>query len=54
MLLLKKIQDEIKNWFSPLKEITGDYPWGTLVGIRPSKIALKHLEEGDSEKVVKF
>ena len=27
--------------FTSLKEITGDYyPWGILVGIRPSKIAL--------------
>ena len=31
--------------FKSLRDITGDeYPWGTLVGIRPSKIALKHLE----------
>ena len=26
------------------------HPWGTLVGIRPSKIALKLLNEGKSEK----
>ena len=40
--------------FSALEEITGDYyPWGTLVGIRPSKIALKHLREGKSEAEVR-
>ena len=40
--------------FKALMDITGDeYPWGTLVGIRPSKIALKHLREGKSEEEVK-
>lgn len=40
--------------FEALKDITGDnYPWGTLVGIRPSKIALKHLREGKSEEEVR-
>ncbi|MDU4937416.1 MAG: coproporphyrinogen III oxidase [Clostridium sp.] len=40
--------------FKALRDITGDeYPWGTLVGIRPSKIALKHLREGKSEEEVK-
>lgn len=40
--------------FKALRDITGDeYPWGTLVGIRPSKIALKHLSEGKSEEEVK-
>lgn len=39
--------------FTSLKEITGDYyPWGILVGIRPSKIALKLLEEGKSEEEI--
>lgn len=39
--------------FSSLHEITGDYyPWGILVGIRPSKIALKLLEEGKSEEEI--
>jgi len=54
VIIKENIKDEIKKLvFSSLKEITGDYyPWGTLVGIRPSKIALKHLEEGDSEKRV--
>ncbi|MGL5149531.1 MAG: coproporphyrinogen III oxidase, partial [Clostridium sp.] len=37
--------------FNALKELTGDdYPWGTLVGIRPSKIALKELQEGATEE----
>ncbi|GAA0077846.1 coproporphyrinogen III oxidase [Clostridium sp. CTA-5] len=39
--------------FSCLKELTGDiYPWGILIGIRPSKIALKLLKEGKTEKEV--
>ncbi len=50
-LLGENIKEDIKKLiFSSLKEITGDYyPWGILVGIRPSKIALKYLEEGKSE-----
>lgn len=40
--------------FQSLSDITGDYyPWGTLVGIRPSKIALKHLREGKTEEEVR-
>ena len=40
--------------FKSLSDITGEvYPWGTLVGIRPSKIALKHLKEGKSEEDIK-
>ncbi|MBE6052465.1 MAG: coproporphyrinogen III oxidase [Clostridium sartagoforme] len=48
------IKEDIKRLiFSSLKEITGDYyPWGILVGIRPSKIALKYLEEGKSEEEI--
>ena len=39
--------------FEALQEITEDYyPWGTLVGIRPSKIALKHLREGKSHEEI--
>ncbi|MBQ6820371.1 MAG: coproporphyrinogen III oxidase [Clostridium sp.] len=47
----ENIKEDIKRIvFSSLKEITGyEYPWGILVGIRPSKIALKYLEEGKSE-----
>ena len=50
-LLGENIKEDLKKLiFSSLKEITGDYyPWGILVGIRPSKIALKYLEEGKSE-----
>lgn len=33
-------------------EIKDEYPWGTLVGIRPSKIALHLLQEGKSEEEV--
>ncbi|MGL5380710.1 coproporphyrinogen III oxidase [Clostridium sp.] len=45
------LKDDLKRIvFSSLKDITGDYyPWGILVGIRPSKIALKYLEEGKTE-----
>lgn len=52
--VLENIKEDIKRLiFSSLKEITGDYyPWGILVGIRPSKIALKYLEEGKSEKEI--
>lgn len=40
--------------FRELKKITKDeYPWGTLIGIRPSKIALKLLREGKNEKEIK-
>jgi len=47
----EKVKETIKKIiFKSLSEITGEsYPWGTLVGIRPSKIALKHLKEGKSE-----
>ncbi|MGG7077882.1 coproporphyrinogen III oxidase [Clostridium sardiniense] len=57
----EKVEDNIKDSikkviFKGLKEITNDvYPWGTLVGIRPSKIALKLLNEGKSEeKIIKY
>lgn len=48
------IKDIIKKViFEELQKLTGDYyPWGTLVGIRPSKIALKHLVEGKSESEI--
>ena len=48
------IKEDIKKLiFSSLKELTGDYyPWGILVGIRPSKIALKYLEEGKSDEEI--
>lgn len=61
LALSEKIEDNIKDSikkviFKGLREITKDiYPWGTLVGIRPSKIALKLLNEGESEeKIIKY
>ncbi|MGL5646525.1 MAG: coproporphyrinogen III oxidase [Clostridium sp.] len=42
-----------KFLFEILKEKTKkNYPWGILVGIRPSKIALKLLKEGKSENEI--
>ena len=38
-----------------LKEITGqDYPWGTLIGIRPSKIALKLMEDHSEGEILDY
>jgi coproporphyrinogen dehydrogenase HemZ len=38
-----------------LKEITGqEYPWGTLIGIRPSKIALKLMEDHSDEEILDY
>ena len=53
-LVGENIKEDIKRIvFSALKEITKEeYPWGILVGIRPSKIALKHLNEGKSEEEI--
>ena len=50
----ENIKEDIKRLiFSSLRDITNDYyPWGILVGIRPSKIALKYLEEGKSEEEI--
>ena len=47
-------KDVIKKFiFKNLSKITKeDYPWGTLVGIRPSKIAFKLLEEGKTQDEV--
>lgn len=42
-----------KSIFRFLSEKTGDkYPWGTLVGIRPSKIALKMINKGKSNEEI--
>lgn len=51
----EKIKETVKKLiFKALKELTGEtYPWGTLIGIRPSKIALKLLREGNSKDRVK-
>ena len=53
-ILGENFKEDIKRLiFSSLKDITGDYyPWGILVGIRPSKIALKYLEEGKSDEEI--
>jgi oxygen-independent coproporphyrinogen-3 oxidase len=50
----EKPKETIKRLiFRELKELTGDiYPWGTLIGIRPSKIALAYLREGKTTKEV--
>ena len=42
-----------KFLFICLRDLTNDiYPWGILIGIRPSKIALKFLKEGKTEDEV--
>lgn len=47
-----KLKDEVKKavflYFS--KHTTNELPWGTLIGIRPSKKALELLQEGYSEE----
>lgn len=54
----ESLGEDIKNslrrfLFLCLKDVTNDvYPWGILIGIRPSKIALKLLKEGNSEEEV--
>ena len=54
----EKISEEKKHSirrfiFICLRELTNDInPWGILIGIRPSKIALKLLKEGNTEEEV--
>lgn len=54
----ESLGEDIKNslrrfLFLCLRNITNDiYPWGILIGIRPSKIALKLLKEGNTEEEV--
>lgn len=50
--ITENIKEDIKKLvFSALREITGEeYPWGILVGIRPSKIALGYLNEGKNKE----
>lgn len=54
----EKISEEKKHSirrfiFICLRELTNDiYPWGILIGIRPSKIALKLFKEGNTEEEV--
>ena len=41
--------------FQFLQEITGEeYPWGTLIGIRPSKIALKLMEKNSEQEIIQY
>ena len=51
----EKPKETIKKLlFSELKTLTGDiYPWGTLIGIRPSKIALKYIKEGKNNQEIR-
>jgi coproporphyrinogen dehydrogenase HemZ len=51
--LIKSLQRALYRF---LKELTGmNAPWGILVGIRPSKIALKLIKQGYSkEKVISY
>lgn len=51
------IKENVKKAvFNCLSKVTGrELPWGTLVGIRPSKIALSLLEEGKKdEEIVEY
>ncbi|GIM28645.1 coproporphyrinogen III oxidase [Clostridium polyendosporum] len=47
-------KEQIKRFiFKVLSDITGDkYPWGTMVGIRPSKIAFNLLEKDKNEQEI--
>ena len=47
----KETKNALKqNLYEPLKEGTGrELPWGTLTGIRPTKIPMKLMEEGKSD-----
>ena len=54
----ESLGEDIKNslrrfLFLCLRDLTNDiYPWGILIGIRPSKIALKLLKEGKTEEEI--
>lgn len=54
----ESLGEDVKNslrrfLFLCLRDITHDiYPWGILIGIRPSKIALKLIKEGNTEEEV--
>ena len=61
--LIKVSKDEVifkkdsftlkKCIFESLKELTKEnHPWGILVGIRPSKIALKLINEGKTDEEI--
>lgn len=48
------VKNELKKLlYRMLSEVTGkELPWGTLTGIRPTKIAMQLLEQGKSEDAV--
>lgn len=50
----KEIRNRLKRMlYRCLREITGkDLPWGTLTGIRPTKIVLEKLETGENRDVI--
>ena len=54
----ESLGEDIKNslrrfLFLCLRDLTNDiYPWGILIGIRPSKIALKFLKEGKAKEEI--
>ena len=54
----ESLGEDIKNslrrfLFLCLRDLTNDiYPWGILIGIRPSKIALKLIKEGKTEEEI--
>jgi oxygen-independent coproporphyrinogen-3 oxidase len=50
----KETKNALKqNLYDVLKEGTGrDLPWGTLTGIRPTKIPMKLMEEGISDEEI--
>lgn len=47
-------KEEIKkSIFTTLSDLTGEkYPWGTMIGIRPSKRALKLINDGITEEEI--
>ncbi|MBK1809306.1 coproporphyrinogen III oxidase [Clostridium sp. YIM B02505] len=48
-----KKEEMKKSIFTALSSLTGEkYPWGTMIGIRPSKRALKLINEGVSEEEI--
>lgn len=51
----KSVRDTLKTLlYLALKENTGkDLPWGSLTGVRPTKIVMGKLEEGFSEQQIK-
>ncbi len=52
---LTKKENIRMSLFCFLKELTKkEYPWGTLIGIRPSKIALKLMESHTDEEIFSY